>query len=77
MNGDYQSGGGTLGDPDQLGGAPTASPTPTSSPGLEFEHIVYDGAGGGVVTETVTSRGLGRDRDPVPAIPAARAAPPT
>jgi RHS repeat-associated protein len=54
MDGDYQSGGGTssasltstLGDE-----------TVTDSDqfaGMDFEHTIYDGAGGGVVTDTVT-----------------------
>jgi RHS repeat-associated protein len=54
MNGDYQSGGGTSSASltSSLG-----NETVTDSDqfaGLDFEHIVYDGAGGSVVTDTVT-----------------------
>jgi RHS repeat-associated protein len=54
MNGDYQPGGGTssVSLTSSLG-----SETVTDSDqlaGMDFEHIVYDGAGGGVVTDTVT-----------------------
>jgi RHS repeat-associated protein len=54
MNGDYQSGGGTSSASltSSLG-----NETVTDSDqfaGMNFEHMVYDGAGGGVVTDTVT-----------------------
>ena len=74
MNGDYQSGGGTssVSLTSSLG-----SDTVTDSDqfaGMDFEHTVYDGAGGAVVTDTVTVPWTQRgDSHPVPAVAAARA----
>jgi RHS repeat-associated protein len=54
MDGDYQSGGGTSSASltSSLGGQKVTDSDQFA--GMDFEHIVYDGAGGGVVTDTVT-----------------------
>ena len=53
MNGDYQSGGATSSVTltDSRGGTVTDS---DQFAGMDFEHIVYDGTGGGEVTDTIT-----------------------
>lgn len=53
MNGDYQSGGGTSSVSLTSGHGDTVTDSPQFA-GEDFEHVVYDGAGGGKVTDTVT-----------------------
>jgi RHS repeat-associated protein len=55
MNGDYQSGGGTSSTSltSSLGGETVTDSDQFA--GTNFEHEVYDGAGGGVVTDAVTA----------------------
>ena len=57
MNGDYQSGGGTSSASlSATVDGKTISVTDSDQfSGVSFRHVVYDGAGGGVVTDTVTT----------------------
>jgi len=55
MNGDYQNGNPTISASvtSQVGGVTV--PDSDQFAGVDFEHIVYDGAGGAIVTSTVTT----------------------
>jgi RHS repeat-associated protein len=57
MNGDYQSGGGSTSASlsTTIGGVQISATDSNQWAGMDFEHAVYDGAGGALVSATVTT----------------------